>query len=434
MKQKQKKTLAKKRWIGCTLAICALIILIPLAVSVICFGIVHIGGQKERIYIEQIDSLSPKDMAIVPGTGVYEGTISAKAKDRLLGALQLYEKKQIDRIIISGDTSEVKAMTQYLMLKGVPEEALLSDQQGIDTYETLARIKEKYKEQTYYFCTQELYANRAGYLMKQIGIEGTVICVDTMYYSKAGRNMLREYFASVKAVAEPLLYGGKPKQSIQDKDFITISKPEKDPHILYADDIDPPEDYRIEDKNKEDGYDVIKAVEYARTYALDRNKEYPEFEWNCTNFVSQCLVAGGIETKGELLPSDKERYRISGKSDEWYSTSKITEDGIRHYATSSNFINTDEFIRYFTEERGYEMSVYNNDYQGKIYCHNTVASGDVLILFNGEGDVAHIGLITGIGENNAYFCANTNNKLDFGIFTFNSNQYAQFGILHMSGK
>lgn len=40
------------------------------------------------------------------------------------------------------------------------------------------------------------------------------------------------------------------------------------------------------------------AVEYAQKWALHRNPEYYDFEdlgGDCTNFVSQCLLAGGIE-------------------------------------------------------------------------------------------------------------------------------------------
>ena len=42
-------------------------------------------------------------------------------------------------------------------------------------------------------------------------------------------------------------------------------------------------------------YNRKAAVEYARTWALDRNPRYKDYElWggDCTNFISQCLFAG----------------------------------------------------------------------------------------------------------------------------------------------
>lgn len=41
-------------------------------------------------------------------------------------------------------------------------------------------------------------------------------------------------------------------------------------------------------------YDRELAVEYALRYALTPNERYPYFAADCTNFTSQCLVAGGI--------------------------------------------------------------------------------------------------------------------------------------------
>lgn len=43
-------------------------------------------------------------------------------------------------------------------------------------------------------------------------------------------------------------------------------------------------------------YDRIKAVDYAKEWALKRNPNYYDFSGiggDCTNFISQCLVAGG---------------------------------------------------------------------------------------------------------------------------------------------
>lgn len=49
-------------------------------------------------------------------------------------------------------------------------------------------------------------------------------------------------------------------------------------------------------------YNRIKVLDYARRYAITPNKEYPFFETysnhiggDCTNFLSQCLIAGGAQ-------------------------------------------------------------------------------------------------------------------------------------------
>lgn len=49
-------------------------------------------------------------------------------------------------------------------------------------------------------------------------------------------------------------------------------------------------------------YSSTDAINYAKKYAKNYNKNYPSYESDCTNYVSQCLVAGGMKVK--KLPWD----------------------------------------------------------------------------------------------------------------------------------
>lgn len=406
-----------------------------LFVPVICYGIVNLSRSEKPAHIERLQFLDAKDAAIVPGTSGYEGSISSKAEDRLRAAAWLYEAGLVRQIIVSGDENEVKSMTQYLMKKGIPPESLSSDAYGVDTYDTIARVRDKFGDLSYYFCTQELYSSRSGYLMERLGVDGTVVCVDTMYYSSAGKNEIREFFAAMKAVFEPVVLFGKAKTPIEKEDFIVVEKPVINSHFVYEDEVETPEDCRVVDVNPEDDYDVQKAVAYARTYAFENNPEYGRFEYNCTNFVSQCLVAGGIAMQGEPEISERRRWNISGDMTEWYSNSeKCDSDELTHYSMSETFIKTDAFFQYFTEEQGYEFTIYDNNYSGNLKCYEEMAAGDVLVLYNEDGTVAHLGLISGIGDKNAYYCGNTAGRRDFSVFTINKDSYSRIGILHMSKK
>ncbi len=415
--------------------VCLIVVGFSLLISVLCFGIVNFQGEKDKVFIESIGDLEPVDAAIVPGASVLANAPEAKAKDRLDAAIKLYEKGLVKRIIVSGDVSEADTMTAYLVLKGVPSEDLACDDYAIDTYESLARIKEMYQGGTYYLCTQKMYVNRAKYLMNQVGIEGRTICVDTMQYIHPTKSWWREYFAATKAVFEGLFRDETPRNSVNEKTFAEIPEREGNHDHAKADELPIPDDSVTIDSNPSDNYDVEKAVAYARQYAFDRNKEYAEFEENCTNFVSQCLVAGGIQMQGDGEISKSNRWKSVNTDAQWYSVSQhIQEHGHRHYNTSLNFVNTNEFINYFTEVRGYELSVYDNTYDGKLEYYQQVSCGDVYILYNVEGEVDHIGLITGIGDMNAYYCANTSDKRDYSAFNISDILYPKIGILHMSGK
>lgn len=428
-KHKEKSRKKRRKVLPWVLISAAFLLLVPL----ICYGTVKLSQSEEPVFIEQIQSLGGKDAAIVPGTSGYEGSVTAKAEDRLQAAIRLYEAGLVRQIIVSGDENEVKPMTQYLMKKGIPSECLASDAHGVDTYDTIARVKEKFGDLSYYFCTQQLYSSRAGYLMDRLGVDGTVVCVDARYYVNAGKNEVRDFFAATKAVFEPVVLFGKSKTSVEKEDFIVVEKPAENSHFVSADEVEMPEDIKVVDVNPEDEYDVEKAVAYARTYAFESNPAYGQFEYNCTNFVSQCLVAGGIAMQGEAEVSEKKRWNISGNGAEWYSGSQPCEsDGLTHYSMSETFIKTDAFFRYFTEECGYTFTRYENNYEGNLKCYQEMAAGDVLVLYNEDGTVAHLGLISGIGDMNAYYCGNTAERRDFSVFTINKEAYSGIGILHMS--
>ena len=66
-------------------------------------------------------------------------------------------------------------------------------------------------------------------------------------------------------------------------------------------------------------YDRVAAVEYARKWALSRNPQFKDYEqWggNCTNYISQCINAGGIPMDSDGNNVMKEWY--------WYSDNKRT--------------------------------------------------------------------------------------------------------------
>lgn len=385
--------------------------------------------------VERISSLKVRNIAIVPGTSVSNGVVMAKAEDRLRAAVSLYETGLVRKIVVSGAEDEVTPMTQYLMKKEIPAQTLSTDGNAVDTYETIARVKEKFGDTTFFFCTQEMYANRAGWLMKRLGMDGVVVSVDTMHYSKTGKNRLREFFAATKAVFEPFFRFGKAKVSIEEKGFTIVEEPIENPHFIREEDIETPKDMKTFDANPEDDYDVVKAVSYARKYAFERNSSYGQFEENCTNFVSQCLAEGGITMEGKPVVSEKKRLTVSGEKTEWFSGSeKCESDELMHYHASETFIRTHAFISYFTEQRGYSLSLYENDMTGKEQCYEEANAGDVMVLYDKEGAIVHLGLISGIGEGNVYYCGNTANRRDFSVFTINSETYSKIGILHMSQK
>ncbi len=78
---------------------------------------------------------------------------------------------------------------------------------------------------------------------------------------------------------------------------------EPDTHHLYAYCADNPVNYVDPSGHK---YSVNQAVKYALKWANSRNKKYKKHRNDCTNFVSQCVNAGGKKmNKPKCWPLDK---------------------------------------------------------------------------------------------------------------------------------
>lgn len=62
-------------------------------------------------------------------------------------------------------------------------------------------------------------------------------------------------------------------------------------------------------------YDRLKAVQYAERWWDEYNPNYPDFENDCTSFISQCLHAGGVPMWGR--PNRSKGWWMTGKSWSW---------------------------------------------------------------------------------------------------------------------
>jgi uncharacterized SAM-binding protein YcdF (DUF218 family) len=109
-------------------------IVITVGVIVLCASLIVADGLTDDIH--------RSDVAVVLGSKVNrDGTPSPRLQARLGRALELYKNGWTPRILVSGGTGvegvpEGTAMKRWLVSQGVPETAILVDDQGIDTRAT----------------------------------------------------------------------------------------------------------------------------------------------------------------------------------------------------------------------------------------------------------------------------------------------------------
>lgn len=125
-------------------------------------------------------------------------------------------------------------------------------------------------------------------------------------------------------------------------------------------------------------YDRIGATQYARGWALSRNPKFQDYEeWggNCTNYISQCVNAGGIpmDPYGDNVMKEWYWYSDNKRTPSWTAAQPFFE-----YFTRNNNDNTNNFGAYAAESNYEEMEL-----------------GDIVQLIK-DGKAYHTMIITGI--------------------------------------
>ncbi len=144
------------------------------------------------------------DCILVLGAGVKnDGMPSHMLEDRLLCAIDLYEKGVAPKIIMSGDHGrveydEVNTMKNFAIEKGVPSEDIFMDHAGFSTYESMYRAKDIFEVEKMVVVTQEYHLYRAIYLAENLGIETIGVSADLRSYVGDTYREAREMLARSK--------------------------------------------------------------------------------------------------------------------------------------------------------------------------------------------------------------------------------------------
>lgn len=149
--------------------------------------------------------LAEADVIVVLGAGIAsDGTPSQVLHDRLETALELYREGRAPRILLTGDHAakdydEVASMRRFLLARGVPEEALVLDGAGVDTFSSIARARTVYGAEKAIVVTQGFHLPRAVWLARSMGIDAEGAVADKRTYRGALWFEVREVFSRTKA-------------------------------------------------------------------------------------------------------------------------------------------------------------------------------------------------------------------------------------------
>ena len=137
------------------------------------------------ITVDGLNNDSAKaDIAIVLGNRVYaDGSLASWTKGRVDKAFQLYEAGRVKAIFVSGGYStennypEGKAMKAYLVGKGVPDSAIIEDNEEANSYLTAVNFLKWNATKNYssvIVVSQFYHVTRSKYILRKKGFQGTI--------------------------------------------------------------------------------------------------------------------------------------------------------------------------------------------------------------------------------------------------------------------
>ena len=159
-------------------------------------------------------------------------------------------------------------------------------------------------------------------------------------------------------------------------------------------------------------YNRIRAVQYAKRWALERNPLFLNFAGrggDCTSFVSQCIFAGCCTMN--FTPDFGWYYIDANNRAPAWSSVEFFYDFI---TGNPIFISENGGVGPF----GIEVSAEN------------VVEGDVVQLADADGDFYHTLIITGFRNGDTLVSAHTNDALDKPLSMYN---YTSLRYIHIEG-
>ena len=146
----------------------------------ILFLVIYIGKNVFDICaFSAEDQKCRADVAVILGAAAYNGEVSPVYRERIDHGITLYEEGYVDRLIVTGGTadqgeeSDASAAKKYLLSRGIPEEAVLMEDQSSITQENLENSKAIMEENGYetaIIVSDPLHMKRAMLLAEDAGI------------------------------------------------------------------------------------------------------------------------------------------------------------------------------------------------------------------------------------------------------------------------
>ncbi len=209
--------------------------LIRSGAAIAAMGILVVGGATAWIRIAAAGQVFDADDAptapvvIVLGAQVKDGKPMAFLAGRLDTTARLIHEGKAKAVLVSGDGNgnsgdEVKAMTEYLVAKGVDPQRIVGDPYGLSTRDSCLRALETYGVRRALVVTQAFHVPRAVAICRDIGLDAVGINSECdCRRTTLAKNLAREWIlARPKAIID-IVSGGASSVETPADDSLTAA-------------------------------------------------------------------------------------------------------------------------------------------------------------------------------------------------------------------
>jgi len=182
------------------------ILLSPLVIIILVLIMNFYVEQKTKDYIyDDVNNIPKNEVGLLLGTSKYltSGMENLYYTYRIQAAVELYENKKIDIIIVSGDNStkeynEPVMMMNDLVEKGVNKEDIVLDYAGFRTLDSVVRSKEIFEQNKITIISQKFHNERAIFIAMIKDIDAIGYNAKDVNIRYGFKTQVREYLARVK--------------------------------------------------------------------------------------------------------------------------------------------------------------------------------------------------------------------------------------------
>lgn len=167
---------------------------------------------RDQVY-DAVSDIEARAVAVVLGTSKKAGpdTPNAHFENRLAAAAALFHEGKAAILLVSGYRDspyydETRDMIAKLTELGVPDSAILADDRGARTLDSVVRAKTVFGFDRVAIVSDDFHVNRALFIANRCEVDAIALRSETVGYRDSRKVRMREYFARVKAVIDLYVY------------------------------------------------------------------------------------------------------------------------------------------------------------------------------------------------------------------------------------